>query len=102
MIDPPIACTLNGRQAADRQAMITQLCKDALIDTEPTAAGLRARLRDSPEVERRVRDMIKAESECCPFLSFELDHDDDHLRLEIRGPADGRAVIESFFAPTPG
>src|SRR5713101_4976956 len=97
MTEPPIACTLDARQTSDRQAVIACLWADALIDTEPTPAGLRARLRDSPGVERRVRQLIDAESRCCAFLAFDLLRDGDQLVLDINGPADARSVIEDFF-----
>ena len=97
MTELPIACTLDARQTSDRQALIAQLWADALIATEPILAGMRARLRDSPDVERRVQELINAESRCCAFLTFELVRDGDELVLDITGPGDARPVIELYF-----
>jgi hypothetical protein len=94
----PIACTLDARDASDRQALIARLWADALIDSEPTARGMRARLRNSPDVERRLQELIDAESRCCAFLTFELARDGDVLVLDITGHADARPVIEFYFA----
>jgi hypothetical protein len=101
MTESSIACTLDARQTADRHALIKRLWADGLIDTRPTPAGLRARLRRSPGVERRVRALIDAESRCCAFLTFDLDRDGDQLVLDINGPADARHVIEAFCSGAP-
>jgi hypothetical protein len=98
MTDQPIACTLHTSQTSDRRALIADLWADALIDNEPTATGVRARLRDSPGVASRLSELIEAESRCCAFLSFDLTPDGDQLVLDINGPAAARPVIEGFFA----
>jgi hypothetical protein len=56
-------------------------------------------LRDTDDVERRVRELIAAESSCCSFLTFALERVDGELVLDIDGPADARPVIDLFFAP---
>jgi hypothetical protein len=100
MSEQPIACTLDASQTSDREGVIARLWADALIDNEPTTAGIRARLRDTPGIERRLRELIQAESRCCAFLAFDLTRDDDELVLNINGPAAARPVIDSFFAGT--
>ena len=94
----PIACTLTPDDMTDRQALIDELATDGLIDRTATEAGLRIRLRDTPEIERRTRELIAAESRCCAFLEFTLRRDGGELVLEIAGPDDARPVIEMFFA----
>ena len=99
MSDLPIACTLTPDDMTARLALIDALAADGLIDRTPTDAGLRVRLRDSPQIEQRARDLIAAESRCCAFLEFTLDRADGELVLDITGPEDARPVIEMFFAP---
>jgi hypothetical protein len=99
MPDLPIACTLTPDRMTARLALIDALSAEGLIGRTPTDAGLCVRLRDTPEIERRTRELVAAESECCAFLEFELRHDDGDLVLEISGPEDARPVIELFFAP---
>ena len=94
----PIACTLTPDDMTDRQALIDALAADGLIDRTTTETGLRVRLRDTPEIERRTRELIAAESRCCAFLEFALRRDGGDLVLEIAGPDDARPVIEMFFA----
>jgi hypothetical protein len=98
MTDIPIACTLPPDGMSARQALIDALAADGLLDRVPTDTGLRVRLRDTPEIERRTRELVAAESECCAFLDFELAREDGVLVLDIAGPADARPVIDLFFA----
>ena len=98
MTDLPIACTLTPSGMTARLALIDALAVDGLIDRTPTAGGLRVRLRDTPEIERRTRDLVAAESACCAFLDFELAREGGALVLTIDGPADARPVIDLLFA----
>jgi len=99
MSDPPIACTLTPDGMTARLALIDALAADGLIDRTPTQAGLHVRLRDTPQIARRTRELIAAESRCCAFLEFTLRRDGGELVLDISGPHDARPVIEMFFAP---
>jgi hypothetical protein len=98
MTELPIACTLSAHDMTARLALIHGLAADALLDRTPTAAGLRIRLRDTPEIEQRTRALVAAESACCGFLDFDLARRDGELVLEITGPKDARPVIDPFFA----
>jgi hypothetical protein len=99
MTDLPIACTLTPDGMTARLALIDALAADGLLDRRPTDTGLRVRLRDTPEIERRTRELIAAESACCPFLDFNLTSDGGDLVLDIAGPQEARPVSERFFAP---
>jgi hypothetical protein len=99
MTDLPIACTLTPNGMTARLALIDALATDGLLDRTPTDTGLRVRLRDTLEIERRTRELIAAESACCAFLAFELRRDGTALILDISGPRDARPVIDLFFAP---
>ena len=98
MPDPPIACTLSPDGMTARLALIDALAADGLLDRTPTASGLRVRLRDTPDIERRTHELVAAESACCTFLGFALSRDGGDLVLDISGPRDARPVIEMFFA----
>ena len=81
-----------------RLRLIDALAADGLLDRTATDAGLRIRLRDSPDIERRTRELVAAESKCCAFLDFDLRRNGGELVLDIAGPADARPVIDMFFA----
>jgi hypothetical protein len=99
MTPEPIACTLTPDGLTARRALIDALSADGLLERTATDAGLRARLRDTPDIERRTRELIAAEASCCAFLTFDLQRDDDTLVLDITGPPDARPVIDLFFEP---
>jgi hypothetical protein len=101
MSELPIACTLTPDGMTARLALIDALAADGLLDRTPTDAGLRVRLRDTPQIEQRTRELVAAESKCCAFLDFDLGREDGDLVLDISGPEDARPVIEMFFAPDP-
>ena len=99
MYDRPIASTLTPAGMTARLALIDALADDGLLDRSPTETGLRVRLRDTPEIERRTRELVAAESACCAFLEFALSRDRSALILDITGPRDARPVIDLFFVP---
>jgi hypothetical protein len=99
MPDLPIACTLSPHGMTARLALIDALAADGVLERTPTEKGMRVRLRDTADIERRTRELVAAESECCAFLDFALGRENGDLVLDISGPEDARPVIEMFFAP---
>jgi hypothetical protein len=87
MPDLPIACTLTPDGMTVRLALIEALSADGLIARTPTDAGLRVRLRDTPDIEQRTRELVAAESTCCAFLNFAIGHEGGELVLDISGPS---------------
>jgi hypothetical protein len=98
MPELPIACTLSPDGMTARLALIDALAVDGLLDRAPTAQGMRVRLRDTPDIEQRTRELVAAESACCAFLDFTLGREGGDLVLDITGPQNARPVIEMFFA----
>jgi hypothetical protein len=96
--DLPIACTLEPTEMRERAASIDALLDDALLDQREIDGGLRADFRDAPDVERRLHELVAAESRCCAFLSFAVGRDEDALWLDITGAPEARPVIDQFFA----
>jgi hypothetical protein len=92
-----IACTLSSDQMRDRMAFIEALVADALLDRQEIDGGVRSRFRDAPDVERRIHELVAAETSCCPFLSFAVGRKDGELWLDITGAPEARPAIEQFF-----
>jgi hypothetical protein len=99
MPELPIACTLTPDGMTARLALIDALAADGLVERAATETGVRVRLRDTPGIERRTRELVAAESACCTFLDFDLGRAGGELVLAISGPPAARAVIDMFFAP---
>jgi MerR family copper efflux transcriptional regulator len=99
MTRAPIACTLSPQDMAARHSLIDRLAAEAMLDRVATDTGVRIRLRATPDLERRARELAAAEARCCPFLTFEIACVDDALVLDVSGPPEVRPVIDLFFAP---
>jgi hypothetical protein len=66
-----------------RVALIEALAADGLLGRAPTDTGVRVRLRDTPDIEQRTRELVAAESKCCAFLEFDLGREGGELVLDI-------------------
>lgn len=91
----PIACTLSGASLAERAAWLRRLGDAALI--EGARRGDRLELRFRPEAADDLRELVRAERECCPFLSFERCERDGELRLTVAGSAEAGPVLDDML-----
>jgi hypothetical protein len=87
---PPIACTLGDADLKTRLAELRALGEDGLVSNVVNGRSAVLRFRPAPDIRRRVDAAVAAESECCPFLDFELEHGEDATVLTITAP-DGAA-----------
>jgi DNA-binding transcriptional MerR regulator len=98
--DPPIACTLEVGDVAQRLADWRSALASVVART-PIAGGLR--LSFAPGVAlASLADLIAAEQACCAFLRFALTVDDRGPALEVTAPADGAAAVAALFGGPAG
>jgi hypothetical protein len=93
------ACTIDPAGLKQR---VKQL--DALV---PRVLGLRRdgltlTLEFPAETASDVRGFAVEESRCCPFFSFEVDEIDQGLRLGIRTPPGGEAMLDALHTAFAG
>jgi hypothetical protein len=93
------ACTVDPAGLRQR---VNQL--DSLV---PQVLGLRRdgltlALAFPAEAAQDVQAFVAEESKCCPFFSFEIDEIDQGLRLGIRTPPGGAAMLEALQAAFTG
>ena len=93
------ACTIDPAGLKQR---VNQL--DAL---SPQVLGLRRdglalTLAFPGEAARDIQAFVAEESKCCPFFSFEVDELDQGLRLAIRTPPGGEAMLDALHAAFAG
>ena len=92
----PIACTLSAGDYLERLAMIAALTREALLSYR--RRDLVVELRYDPGAAERVRDLVRREQECCPFLAFEVTEGvGDAVRVSIRAPDEARGAVELLF-----
>ena len=100
--DPPIACSLTAAELPARLAEMRAVGERSLLSAEHTDDGAVLRLRSDAGMRARVEALVQAESECCPFLAFDLGESEDALVLTIRSPDEGRAVVQDLVAAFEG
>jgi hypothetical protein len=94
----PIACTLRASERPAREAEIRALGRDGLIDVTEAPARVVLRFRARAELAGRVEAIAAAESECCAFLDFSVEHDADATVLTISAPDGGAEVVHELAA----
>jgi hypothetical protein len=90
----PIACSL---EQADRPRRIELLAELGRSLVAVDADGLQASLRfDSGP--KRLKDFVRAESECCPFFDFAIDEGPASITLSVGAPEGGEFAIRGLVA----
>ena len=93
----PIACALPAADLAQRRADVAALAADALLEQRSSAHGAVLTFAATATTERRLRDLIAAEVECCPFLRMELRRLGGTLELDVTGPDEARRIIDELL-----
>jgi hypothetical protein len=70
--DMPIACRLSDPEFRKREASLLSQFKSAVLSTEELPDGYAFRILGDKKRMVLVCELILAERECCPFLTFEL------------------------------
>ena len=70
--DMPVACCLTSAELREREATILAQFRSAVIDTEELLNGYAFRVPGDRKWVAITAEMILAERECCPFLTFEF------------------------------
>ena len=96
----PIACTLTPSATAERVEWLRRLGSASLLAGERHDGSLH--LCFDPAAETDVRAWVRAEEECCAFLSFEFDEDGRELHLAVAGPKGSEPVLDGLLAALRG
>ena len=76
-----IACSLAATDLEARLAEWRDLRADALISEHSEGHVVTSVWRRDADAEARLRALVDAERECCPFLGFELAEEGEVVRL---------------------
>jgi hypothetical protein len=95
----PLACGLSGVELREREATLLAKFKSGVIATEELSDGYAFRLAGDAKWIALVAELIVAERECCPFLTFELAAQPDRGPLIFRafGPAGAKAFLKTIL-----
>lgn len=98
----PVACSLGGAELKERVDGIRALARRSLRHAVRTPLTLS--FTYGSEASEEVRDMVRREQACCPFLTFDLKDDPHGMLLTITAPkaaAETAAALFDHFAPEP-
>jgi hypothetical protein len=90
-----VACALSAVAYQERSAWIKELNSDALRGYR--RHGTQIELTYEPRAAARVREFVRREQECCPFLGFTIRETSDAFVLEISVPADAGEAADVLF-----
>ena len=91
----PIACSLDAEGYAERAGRWRNVVRAAV--REPLAdGGLRLRLPAAHAGE--VAELVVAEHDCCPFLTFRLALEGPRLTLDVHAPDAAASLVAALFA----
>jgi hypothetical protein len=95
-----IACTLDATDFKERVAGIRALARRSLRNADRTPLSLE--LTYGPEALEEVRDLMRNEQTCCPFLTFDLKSNSRGVVLTVTAPqaaAKAADLLFDHFAP---
>jgi hypothetical protein len=95
----PITCGLTGAELRERAATLLATFKSAVIETEELPDGYAFRVPGDCEWIAMIAEMIMAERECCPFLTFELVAQPSMgpLMVRVTGPPGSKDFLKTIF-----
>ncbi len=102
--DAPIACDMRSAEdtLAERLADYRRLFDLALLNRETTATTVTFRLAANPGIVESVLDLVRREAACCPFLSYEVDQEDEEIVWTTTGIGAGDiAALDDFLTSDP-
>ena len=96
--DMPIACCLTSAELREREASLLTQFRSAVIETEELPDGYAFRIPGNSESITMIAEMIVAERECCPFLTFELVAQPNMgpVIVRVTGPAGAKEFVKTI------
>jgi hypothetical protein len=83
MTEPAYACSLTDGELAARRREWRALEQRALLRTESRPDGRLIVYRGTEETARVLAALIESERQCCPFLHFTVDREEEEVRVTI-------------------
>jgi hypothetical protein len=95
----PAACSLTTAELRDREATLLAQFRSAVTETEELQKGYTFRLSGDGEWIRLIAEVIIAERECCPFLTFEVTALPNMGSVIVRviGPASAKEFLRTVL-----
>src|SRR5215469_18939366 len=98
-----IACSLTTAEFRDREAKLLAQFRSAVVEAEELQEGFSFRLPSDGKCIMLVAELIVAERECCPFLTFELAAlpNQGPIMVRVIGPSGAKEFVKTvLWKPT--
>lgn len=95
----PILCSLTSAELREREATLLAQFRSAVVATEELQEGYAFRLSGDGKALGLIAELMVAERECCPFLTFEIVAlpNKGPVILRVTGPAGTKEFVKSVF-----
>ena len=95
----PIACCLTSGELREREATLLAQFRSAVIETEELSNGYTFRVPGDRKWVAITAEMIVAERECCPFLTFEFVAQPSMgpVIVRVTGPAGTKDFVKTIL-----
>jgi hypothetical protein len=92
-----LSCSLPAAEMLDRLARWKALAEQALSrSAEPGRVA--STYPRSDAISAQLRELIEAEADCCPFLSFDIRENKEVIEAELRYPPEFEPIV-AMIAP---
>jgi hypothetical protein len=97
--DIPVACCLTSAELCEREATLLAQFRSAVIGTEELRDGYAFRVPGDGKWIGLIAELIVAERECCPFLTFKfVAHPNmGPVVVRVSGPAGTKDFLKTVF-----
>ena len=93
-------CALSPVELGERIQQWKSLSRQSLSRTSLPGSVVSTYPRD-PQILEQLRELIEAESACCPFLSFQVREGGDVIEVELQYPPEFEPLV-SLVVPAAG
>lgn len=93
-----VECLLTPSEMGTRKDEFRTLAAAHLVETSRTERGASLAFREADgAVEAAVRELVRAERECCPFFELSVTTEGGIVRLEIAAPPQAQAYVDGLL-----
>lgn len=95
----PVACTLSDPERREREAILIAQFRSTVISITELADGYAFQLSSGKDSLTLVSELMIAERECCPFLTFQLTAEPNTgtLTLRVTGPDGSKEFLKALL-----
>jgi hypothetical protein len=97
--DIPVVCSLSATELREREVELLAKFRSAVIETEELHDGYAFRVPGDGGLITLIAELIVAERECCPFLTFELTAQPNMgpVLVRVTGPNGAKGFLKTIL-----